>query len=142
MTPSDCSLMARIRARDAKAFGVLFSLHSATAGRISAEDLTQEVCIRLWDHAEQWRAHGAFKVWLLRIATNAALNHLRSAKRRREQPFDILTALLTTDSKIDRHACVVAGLAPAGALPLQAARKTYPQAFLVERVVAHKLREP
>ena len=37
--------------------------------------------MRLWTRAEQWEARGAFKAWLFRIATNLALNHLRSVHR-------------------------------------------------------------
>ena len=54
----------------------------------AADDLTQEVFLRLWRRAEQWTGQGAFQAWLLRIATNLALNHLRSVRRRREQPLE------------------------------------------------------
>lgn len=53
----------------------------------AADDLTQEVFLRLWRRAEQWKGEAAFRSWLLRIATNLALNHLRTVKRRREQPI-------------------------------------------------------
>lgn len=53
-----------------------------------AADVTQEVFLRLWHRAGQWRREGTLLAWLLRIATNLALNHLRSARRRREQPLE------------------------------------------------------
>ena len=53
----------------------------------AADDLTQEVFLRLWRRAGQWKGEAAFRSWLLRIATNLALNHLRTVKRRREQPI-------------------------------------------------------
>jgi RNA polymerase sigma-70 factor (ECF subfamily) len=37
----------------------------------------------------QWDGRGAFKAWLYRVATNLALNHLRSVRRRGERPLDI-----------------------------------------------------
>ena len=55
----------------------------------AAQDLVQEVFLRVWTRAEQWDGRGSFKAWLYRIGTNLALNHLRSLRRRREQPLDI-----------------------------------------------------
>ncbi len=51
----------------------------------AAEDLTQEVFLRVWTRAKQWSGHGTVKAWVLRIATNLALNHLRSMRTRRWQ---------------------------------------------------------
>jgi RNA polymerase sigma-70 factor (ECF subfamily) len=55
----------------------------------AAQDLVQEVFLRVWTRAEQWDGRGSFKAWLYRIATNLALNHLRSVRRRREQPLAV-----------------------------------------------------
>lgn len=94
---SDQQLMMRLRGQDACAFETLFDRYRqvvyAQLARMvrepnTAEDLTQEVFLRVWNHAEQWTGQGAFRSWLLRIAANVALNHLRSVKRRREQPLD------------------------------------------------------
>ena len=56
----------------------------------TADDLTQEVFLRLWRRAEQWKGQTAFRSWLLRIATNLAFNYLRTVKRRREQPIQFV----------------------------------------------------
>ena len=53
----------------------------------AAQDLVQEAFLRAWQRAEQWDGRGTFKAWLYRIATNLALNHLRTVRRRREQPL-------------------------------------------------------
>ncbi len=88
--------MQRIVARDQGAFALLFARYQAqVTERISwmlrdpstAEDLTQEVFLSVWNRADQWSGHGSFRGWLFRIARNLALNHLRSTKRRREQPL-------------------------------------------------------
>jgi RNA polymerase sigma-70 factor (ECF subfamily) len=50
-----------------------------------AEDLVQEVFLRLWCRADQWRGEGSLQAWLFRVATNLALNHNRACERRREQ---------------------------------------------------------
>jgi RNA polymerase sigma-70 factor (ECF subfamily) len=55
----------------------------------AAQDLVQEAFLRVWTRAEQWEGRGFFKAWLYRIATNLALNHLRSVRRRREQPLEV-----------------------------------------------------
>lgn len=96
--PSDEALMALIRERDANAFDELAARYAKTIGRRlrgivrdedAASDLVQEVLLRLWTHADQWDGRGPLKTWLFRIATNLALNHLRSVRRRRERPFEI-----------------------------------------------------
>jgi RNA polymerase sigma-70 factor (ECF subfamily) len=55
----------------------------------AAEDLLQEVFLRVWTCAEQWDGRGTFKAWLFRIGTNQALNHLRTVRRQREQSLEI-----------------------------------------------------
>jgi RNA polymerase sigma-70 factor (ECF subfamily) len=98
LTPSDHDLMQRIRERDTGAFEVLFARHRDGLHRYltrtvrdtaAADDLAQEVFLRVWTRAEQWNGQGAFKAWLFRIATNLALNHLRWVRRRRERPLDV-----------------------------------------------------
>ena len=98
MTQSDRDLIGQIRDRDANAFETLFvryremvrrHLASIVRDEDAADDLVQEVFLRVWTRAEQWNGRGAFKAWLFRIATNLALNHLRSLRRRRQQSLEI-----------------------------------------------------
>jgi len=95
---TDRELMARVASGDEEAFNVLFERHAAVVrGRAlsivrvesAAEDVTQEVFLRLWSRAGQWQGKGTVRGWLLRAATNLALNHLRSVRRRRSQPLEI-----------------------------------------------------
>jgi RNA polymerase sigma-70 factor (ECF subfamily) len=51
----------------------------------SAEDVAQEVFLRVWERANQWRDEGTFRSWLMRIATNESLSYLRKKQRRREE---------------------------------------------------------
>jgi RNA polymerase sigma-70 factor, ECF subfamily len=113
MTHSDQYLMARLRDGDEKAFewllaryrdAVLRHLVTTVRDRAAADDLHQEVFLRLWTRAEQWDGRGALKAWLFRIATNLALNHLRTVQRRREQPLEIMS-----DAAVDDRACPVPG---------------------------------
>ena len=96
--PSDQVLVDRLLQGDANAFEVISERYEEPIRRhllhivrddAAVEDLLQEVFLRVWTRAEQWNHSGPFKAWLYRIATNLALNHLRSVKRRREQPLEI-----------------------------------------------------
>ena len=97
MEQSDQTLIRKIIKRDAAAFETLFARHSASVRQhilsivrteSAAEDLVQEVFLRVWMRAEQWNGQGEFKGWLFRIATNLALNHLRTVRRRRQEPLE------------------------------------------------------
>ena len=46
-----------------------------------AEDLTQETFLRAWKHLDSFQAGSGMRVWLLRIATNAALDVKRRRRR-------------------------------------------------------------
>ena len=93
---SDRALVNRIRRRDPHAFDVLMQryaeqvkahLRRIVRDEAAADDLAQEVSLRVWERASQWDGRGPFKAWLMRVATNLALNHLRSTRRKREQPL-------------------------------------------------------
>lgn len=98
MTPTDPQLLKRICERDEVAFDALVARYREPLRRhllgtvqdtSAAEDLLQEVWLRVWTRAEQWDGRGAVKPWLFRIGANLALNHLRSCKRRRELPLEL-----------------------------------------------------
>lgn len=96
-SPSDAhspraeNLLALIARRDADALSQLYDRYShalrAVAHRIlaneaEADDVLQEVFIRVWDCAPQYAAsQGTPITWLITISRNAALNRLRSRKR-------------------------------------------------------------
>jgi RNA polymerase sigma-70 factor (ECF subfamily) len=98
---SDQDLAERVQEGDVQAFEALFDRYGEMIRRhlahivrneAAAQDLVQEVFLRVWTRAEQWDGRGAFKAWLYRIATNLAFNYLRSVRRRREQPLEALAA--------------------------------------------------
>jgi len=107
--PTDSQLIRHIQAGDSVAFETFFTRYrlamQAHIIRIvrepaAAEDLVQEVFLRVWTRAEQWQGSGSVKGWLYRIATNLSLNHLRSVKRRPQQPLEIPTDDENDDSPI------------------------------------------
>jgi RNA polymerase sigma-70 factor (ECF subfamily) len=82
----DCELMRRVQQGDAHAFEELARRHDRTlglhlrryVGPDDASDLRQEVLLRVWERSHQWEGRGSPLAWMLRIATNLALNHLRA----------------------------------------------------------------
>jgi RNA polymerase sigma-70 factor, ECF subfamily len=100
MPPSDEELFERVKHRDAEAFDALSArCRPALEGQLlrmlrdpeAARDLAQEALLRLWTHAEQWAGRGSCRGWLSRVASNLALNHIKSAGRRgaRLVPLDL-----------------------------------------------------
>lgn len=95
---TDHDLIMQILDGDEAAFDALFERYGPQVRQrllrlvrdpSAADDLLQEVFLRLWTRAEQWQGSGALCGWLLRIATNLALNHLRSTRRRRQRPLEL-----------------------------------------------------
>lgn len=63
---------------------VVYSLFlRITRDQSAAEDLVQELFLRLWNRRREFdAARGALGAWLLSIARNMAIDHLRSAQTR------------------------------------------------------------
>lgn len=81
--------MQRIARQDAAAYRLLVARHlnfcvrfaeRMLGSRADAEDVTQEVCLRIWNEAGKWRPEAKFTTWLYRVMTNACIDHKR--KRR------------------------------------------------------------
>jgi RNA polymerase sigma-70 factor (ECF subfamily) len=91
-------LLERFAAGDLEAFEVLFRQHQsqvyAWIVRIVrdsgiAEDLTVETFWRIYRSRARFDPAGSFGAWAYRIATNAALDHLRKTRRETELPADL-----------------------------------------------------
>ena len=89
--------MARIREGDMEAFRLLVETHqSRVINTISkllgsdaeAEDLAQQVFIRVWRSASRYQPTAKFTTWLFRIARNLVFNELRRRKHLVEQQED------------------------------------------------------
>ena len=95
--PTDEELMACLRTQDIGAFEVLYdrygTLAYSTALRVAgdvhlAEDITQEVFLRVWRHPDRYEpGRGRFAPWLLSVTRNGALDAVRSRGRRRRHEF-------------------------------------------------------
>ncbi len=87
----DIRLMLRVRDDDAAAFAELVELYqhrlvavmNHLVGNIEeAEDLAQEVFLRVYRARKKYRPRSKFSTWLFTIANNLALNALRSRQRK------------------------------------------------------------
>ncbi len=104
-------LLERFASGDLEAFEALFRQHQkevyAWIVRIVrdtgiAEDLTVETFWRIYKSRARFDPAGNFRAWARRIATNAALDHLRHARREIDLPED-LPAARTADPAIRRE---------------------------------------
>lgn len=85
---SDEDLMRDVRAGRSSALAVLFERHHTRLYRFClhmigdrhvAEDLVQEVFMRMLKFRTSYRGDAAFAPWMFRIARNACVDHLRRA---------------------------------------------------------------
>jgi RNA polymerase sigma-70 factor, ECF subfamily len=86
---SDLELMLRVKRGDAESFVVLLRRYRApllnyfsrmVRDHALAEDLAQEVFLRVYQARERYQPEATFTTWLYRIATNLALNAIRDRK--------------------------------------------------------------
>ncbi|MBV9033117.1 MAG: sigma-70 family RNA polymerase sigma factor [Acidobacteriaceae bacterium] len=89
---AEAALIERLRNRDPEGLAAAYDRYSPlvyslflriTRDQSIAEDLVQELFIRVWSHARSFDASkGALGVWILSIARNMAIDHMRSAQAR------------------------------------------------------------
>ncbi len=88
----DEELMERLGSRDLAAFEALYDRYGDLVYSVSlrvvgdtylAEDVTQDVFVRVWRRPEQFDLRrGRFVTWLLSVARNRSIDHRRSQARR------------------------------------------------------------
>jgi RNA polymerase sigma-70 factor (ECF subfamily) len=92
---ADQMLMARVRDGDRQAFETLYGrfgspvmgfLFRLCGDRSLAEDLTQEVFLRVWRAAAGWRPLGRVSTWIFQIAKHLWWNEAARRRRRRGRP--------------------------------------------------------
>lgn len=55
---------------------------SITSNRITAEDVVQEVLIKMWQHREEWAGINNIEAWGMRMTKNLSIDKLRSKHNR------------------------------------------------------------
>jgi RNA polymerase sigma-70 factor (ECF subfamily) len=90
----DAELMLRVKDGDGASFGVLLDKHRSSVvhflyrmiqNHAVAEELAQEVFLRVYRSRSTYEPTAKFTTWLFRIATHLALNSLRDGKNERLQ---------------------------------------------------------
>lgn len=88
----DTQLMIRVKQGDGASFGVLLEKHRSPVihflyrmvqNQAVAEELAQEVFLRVYRSRSTYEPTAKFRTWLFRIATHLALNTLRDGKNQR-----------------------------------------------------------
>jgi RNA polymerase sigma-70 factor (ECF subfamily) len=91
---SDAEVMLRVKAGDDAAFTYLVEkyrrpmvgfMYRMTHNAATAEELAQEVFLRVYRSRESYKADAKFTTWLYRIATNLAVNHARDTRHDRPE---------------------------------------------------------
>jgi RNA polymerase sigma-70 factor (ECF subfamily) len=91
---SDADVMLRVRAGDDSAFEYLVQkyrrqmvsfMYRMSHNSAAAEDLAQEVFLRVYRSRANYEASAKFTTWLYRIATNLAVNHARDTRHERPE---------------------------------------------------------
>jgi RNA polymerase sigma-70 factor, ECF subfamily len=89
---TDAEVMLRVKAGDDSAFDHLVQkyrrpmvnfMYRMAHNAAGAEDLAQEVFLRVYRSRESYEASAKFTTWLYRIATNLAVNHARDTRHER-----------------------------------------------------------
>ena len=83
---TDEILMIAVRDGDLAKLGLLFEryhtalfdfLSRTTGDRAAAEDLVQDVFVRILKYRRTYRDHSCFETWMFRIARNSRADHFR-----------------------------------------------------------------
>jgi RNA polymerase sigma-70 factor (ECF subfamily) len=139
-SPSDAEIMLRVKAGDQPAFDYLVQkyrrplvsfMYRMARNPAAAEDLAQEVFLRVYRSRATYEASAKFTTWLYRIATNLAVNHARDTRHERpevtvslDEPddetgtmFELADDALSAEQTIARRERVLAIRRKVGALP-------------------------
>ncbi len=94
MLDDDARLMLAFRDGDRRAFDALFARYTPRVltfltrlvrDRARAEELTQDVFVRIYNAADRYEPRARFSTWIFGIAHNLGLNELARAHRRYER---------------------------------------------------------
>ena len=91
---SDAEVMLRVKAGDDAAFDYLVQkyrrpiigfMYRMSRNTATAEELAQEVFLRVYRSRENYEPSAKFSTWLYRIATNLGVNHARDTRHERAE---------------------------------------------------------
>ena len=137
---ADADIMLRVKAGDESAFEYLVQkyrrsmigfMYRMSHNAAAAEDLAQEVFLRVYRSRASYEASAKFTTWLYRIATNLAVNYARDTRNERPEKtasldapdeetgttMDVADSSLTAEQAILRRERMAAIRAKVQALP-------------------------
>ena len=129
MRDEDAALVLRVGEGDVGAYRELVARYAPEllgfATRMlrdatEAEDVVQETCLRLWQHAREYKPSARVTTWLHRIAHNLAIDRLRARGRLKPLPDedeDVMPESARQPSLIDEKRRVLALDAALAELP-------------------------
>jgi RNA polymerase sigma-70 factor, ECF subfamily len=123
---TDAEMMLRVKAGDDSAFDYLVQkyrraminfMYRMAHNSAAAEDLAQEVFLRVYRSRGSYEPSAKFTTWLYRIATNLAVNHARDTRHERPETMvsldepdeetgtsmDVADSSLTVEEKLVRR---------------------------------------
>src|SRR5687767_5846697 len=110
-TQSDETLLARLKARDQKALAELIDTYGTKVYQLAfrylrnkedAEEVTQDVLLKVYRKVGSFRGDSALSSWIYRITFNTAMSRLRKhrAERAAEQERDRAAAARAQDDRM------------------------------------------
>jgi len=112
LTQGERALLERCLRRDAAAFDevvlqyktkVFNYLHRMTGNSQDAEDLTQEVFIRLYTSLPSFKNQSSLNTWIFRIASNLCIDRFRRSKKFQAIAYSLDEATDTDDGTASRE---------------------------------------
>jgi len=113
--------MLRIKDDDAVAFEILVARYQSRIARLMmgwvhsqevAEELVQEVFLRVFRYRKSYEPTAKFTTWVYRIANNVASNYVRDRSKRKEYQIGRPTSPSSTDVGIEHLALAASGAMP------------------------------
>jgi RNA polymerase sigma-70 factor (ECF subfamily) len=89
-------LVAKLKRRDEEAFRIIFNdnqkkvinaCYRIVNDKDVADDLTQEVFVKVWSSIDSFRSGSKLSSWIYRIAVTSSLDYLRAQKRKKRYLF-------------------------------------------------------
>lgn len=108
MASSDAALIARCQRADVAAFNEIVAryktkiynyLYRMTGNAEDAEDLAQEVFVRMYTNIHAFRAEASLSTWLFRIAGNLCIDAFRRNKKQRGAVVSLDASLSEDESE-------------------------------------------
>ena len=157
---ADAELIRRLRNRDPEGLAAVYDRYGQAAYSLflrithdqsAAEDLVQELFIRVWNRGREFdSSRGTLGVWILAIARNMAIDHVRSAQARfslRLRPIQHIDQLAMAahasepETAIDRTRAVNAAFSDLNFNEKRVLELAYFEGFS-QTEIAERLKEP